>query len=321
MDLREASLGFYRVWHAAWGARHGLFQERAKTPVALARAAGLDARAVAKWCRGAHALGLLEQAGGSYRVAPRHARRLAREGDVDSLARHVQYLAQKSLTFGGMDDLLRGKPTRPDLAEAYALATGWDHLAFFEIALPRDAGSLALFREGADVLDLGAGNGAWAGEAQRRFPRVRVQAAETRTGLPRLRRALRGSDIATMDTSRVPGSSFDVVFLGEVLAASDDPRAPLETAFRALRPGGRLHLMEGLLPPAGRAPRGWGERLVLAMDLDFGMDGSRFLTRADVDDALRRAGFVRRGFRDVGGSLFHVRAAKPKRSREARRQG
>ena len=111
----------------------------------------------------------------------------------------------------------------------------------------------------------------------------------------------------------VPEAAFDVVYLGEVLGAADDPRDPLRTAFRALRPGGRLHAMEGLLPPGDRPPRGWGERLILAMDLDFGMDGSRFLGLDEAKDALRAAGFVARRVRDVGGSLYHLRGRKPLR--------
>jgi hypothetical protein len=236
-------------------------------------------------------------------------RRLARPDDPDSLARHFQYLAAKSLTFDGLDALLRGRRTDPDLAEVYALATGWDHVAFLDLVLPRERDTLDLLRGGADVLDRGAGNGAWAREVRRRFPKARVVGAETREALPRLRR----SGVKALALDDVPDDAFDVVYLGEVLGAAGDPAQPLATAMRALRRGGLLHAMEGLLPREGRAPRGWGERLILAMDLDFGMDGSRFLAVDEAERALRDAGFVRRRVRDVGGSLYHLRAARPKR--------
>src|SRR5688500_1826995 len=157
MDLREASLGFYRVWYAALGSRHGLFQEAWRAPGDLAKAARLHPGAVAKWCRGAHALGLVERRARKYRVARAQARRRARPDDPGSLARHFQYLAAKSLTFDGLDDLLRGKRTDPDLADVYALATGWDHVAFLDLVLPKERATLDLLRRGADVLDLGAG--------------------------------------------------------------------------------------------------------------------------------------------------------------------
>ena len=309
MDLREASLGFYRVWYAALGSRHGLFQEAWRAPADLAKPPRLDGGAVATWCRGAHALGLLERRAGRYRVASAQVRRLARPDDPDSLARHFQYLAAKSLTFDGLDALLRGRRTDPDLAEVYALATGWDHVAFLDLVLPRERATLDLLRGGADVLDLGAGNGAWAREVRRRFPRARVVGAETRDALPRLRR----SGVKALALDDVPDDAFDVVYLGEVLGAAGDPALPLATAMRALRRGGLLHAMEGLLPREGRAPRGWGERLILAMDLDFGMDGSRFLAVEEAERALKEAGFVRRRVRDVGGSLYHLCAARPKR--------
>ena len=315
VDLRDASLGFYRVWYAALGSRHGLFQEAWRSPEAMAERAGLDTQAVSKWCRGAHALGLLEKGPKGYRVAHAQARRLARPDDPESLARHFQYLAAKSLTFGGLDDLMRGRRTDPDLRDVYALATGWDHVAFLDLVLPKERATLALLRKGADVLDLGAGNGAWAQEVERRYPKARVAAAETEDALPRLRK----SGVPALALDGVPDASFDIVYLGEVLGAAGDPLKPLATAMRALRPGGRLHAMEGLLPPEGRAPRGWGERLILAMDLDFGMDGSRFLGVDEARDALLKAGFVRRRVRDVGGSLYHLAGVRPQAKGERRR--
>lgn len=313
VDLGDASLGFYRVWHVAVGAPHGLLREAWATPEALAKRAKLDPAAVTRWCRGAHALGLLQRKGARYRVPPRLAPSLARPDDMASLTQQFEYLARKSLTFGGLEAHLRGERVDVDLTDVYPLATAWDHVAFFELALPHEPRTRKRLEAGADVLDLGAGDGAWARQARARFPHVRVAAAETRDALPRLRRSLRGSGIRALDVAEVPEAAFDLVFMGEVLSAASDPPVPLATAMRALRPGGELHLMEGLLPPPHRGARNWGERLILAMDLDFGMDGSRFLRRDEADAALQEAGLVRRRIRDVGGSLFHLRGAKPKR--------
>jgi SAM-dependent methyltransferase len=305
MDPRDASLGFYRVWLGAVGAREGLFDAltRARSAGDLARAKGLDERAVGRWCRAAHAVGLLARdPGGRFRMPLGLVRPLARPDDPAYLGHHYRYLAEKSLGFGAMSDLLRGKADRTDLSRTYAVATSWDHLAFFELALPRDAATRRLLARGADVLDLGAGLGAWTREARRRFPRSRFVMAEVSPG---------EGQLAVAD---VPERAFDVVYLGEVLGASGDPAAPLATAARALRPGGVLHALEGLAPPRDREPRGWGERLVLAMDFDFALDGSRYLTTVEAAAALRAAGLVRCTMRDLGGSLFHLRAQRPKRS-------
>lgn len=312
LDLRDASLGFYQVWIAAVGSRNGLFVEIGgleRTPRAIAARLGLEPRAVERWCRAAQAVGLVERRGTAYRIAPRHAKRLARD-DPETLARQFEYLAAKSAAFDRLDGMLRGRWERPDHADVYALATGWDHLAFFDLVLPGERATLDLLRRGADVLDLGAGDGAWAREAADRFPKSRFVAAETRAALPRLRKGLSRTRIPALDAAKLPLRAFDVVYLGEVLGASGDPAVPLRAAHRALRPGGRLHALEGLLPPADRTPRGWGERLIVAMAFDFGLDGSRFLARDEALDAVRRAGFVRASARDVGGSLFHLRARK-----------
>lgn len=310
VDLRDASLGFYRVWLAATGVRRGLFERLVawRTVAALARSARLDPAPLARWCRAAWAVGLLQRQGARYRLAPEHRARLAQPEHADYLGHHVAYLAQKSLGFGDLDALLEGRAPRLALADTYAIATKWDHVAFFDLVLPRERALASALRTGADVLDLGAGAGGWTREAARRFPASRfvasdVDPAETR----KARRALaRVPNASVRAAPALPAGSFDLVFLGEVLAAAPRPAQVLAAAHRALRPGGRLVALEGLRPPEGRAPRGWGERLVLAMDFDFGLDGSRFLAVDEALGLLRGAGFERPRARDLGGSLFAV---------------
>ena len=307
-DLRETSLGFYRAWHAAIGARHGLLlalRDAPLSPADLAAELGLDARAVELWCRGAWALGLLSRdRRGGYRLRHEHAETLGEPASLEYLGHHFEYLAQKSLGFGALDDLLAGRPRRVDLARTYALATRYDHLAFFEGVLARDAPLRRALERGIDVLDLGAGEGGWTREALRRFPASRFATAD-------VGRSIRVPGARRLDARKLPTGAFDLVFLGEVLAPSPDPRAPLEAAFRALRPGGALVALEGLLPPDTRAPRGWGPSLVTAMGLDFALDGSRYLRADEARAALREAGFPRASLRDLGGSLFVLKARKP----------
>lgn len=310
MDLRDASLGFYRVWLAATGARHALFERLVawRTPAALARATRLDAEALERWCRGAWAVGLLERERDCYRTPPGLRRRLAAPEHPEYLGHHFLYLAQKSLGFGQLGALLEGKPRPVALADTYAIATRWDHVAFFDLVLPRHRALAASLRAGIDVLDLGAGAGGWTREAASRFPRSRFVAADVDAReVRKAARALRGMRRAkALPASRVADGSFDMVFLGEVLAAAQSPADVLAAAHRALRPGGRLVALEGLRPAEGRAPRGWGERLVLAMDFDFGLDGSRFLAVDEAARLVRDAGFQRAAIRDLGGSLFSI---------------
>lgn len=321
MDLRASSLGFYRTWYCALGARRGMLralEARARSPEALAREVGLDAAALARWCRGAHALGLLDRdAKGRYRLRREHRDALGRPDHPDYLGHHFEYLARKSLTFGDLDGLLEGRASDADLGDVYALATRWDHLAFFETFLPREPALRRLLDQGIDVLDMGAGAAGWTILCARRHPKGRHVAAEVDTATVRKARdALRASgltDAKAVLTRDVPQASFDLVFLGEVLTSPSGAGEVLASCRRALRPGGRLVALEGLLPPPTRQPRGWGEKLILAMDLDFGLDGSAFLTLDEAKRALADAGFVGRKVRDLGGSLYALQGRRPLR--------
>ena len=302
--LHETSLGFYRAWHIAIGARHGFFLALRDAPLsadALAHELGSDERAVGDWCRAAHALDLLDKRGQSYRLKREHAATLGEPTSPDYLGHHFEYLASKSLHFGSLDELLRGRTPAPDLGGTYAIATRWDHLAFFELHLPHDRASLRALETGIDVLDLGAGNGNWTREAQRRFPRSRFTAADLDPA------PLAGIDVRRVDD--LPARAYDFVFMGEVLAAADDPTDALRTAYRALRPGGTIVTLEGLAPEDGA--KTWGEKLVIAMQLDFALDGSRYLTLREARAAFKTAGFPRVASRDLGGSLFALSARKP----------
>ncbi|HET6405086.1 MAG TPA: class I SAM-dependent methyltransferase [Candidatus Thermoplasmatota archaeon] len=304
-SLEDTSLAFYRAWHIAVGAKHGLLlalRDAALAPETLAARLHLDEAAVADWCRGAWALGLLDRRGGRYRLAPEHAETLGEPASARYMGHHFEYLAAKSLHFEALDARVRGEPTKDvDLRDVYAIATQWDHLAFFELVLPKEPALARALDRGIDVLDLGAGHGRWARELLRRYPRSRVVASDL--------------DLAPLDgldarhVRDLPARAFDLVFLGEVLASAKEPEEVLRTAHRALRPGGRVVALEGLAPEG--TPRSWGERLVLAMQLDFGLDGSRYLTLRQARAAFRAAGFPRVGARDLGGSLFALQARKP----------
>lgn len=305
-DLRETSLGFYRAWHAALGTRHGFFLALRDAPLSaetLADELGFDRAAVGRWAEGAWALGLLTKTRGKYRLAAAHRKTLGEPTSPEYLGHHFHYLAQKSLTFGALDEAFRGKRTRVDLADVYAIATSYDHVGSLA-ALPAPV-RRALAR-GVDVLDLGAGKGGWTRAAMRTFPASRFAAADLAVrGL----RGLKAAGARVLDARNLPAAAFDLVYMGEVLAAADDITAPLRSAARALRPGGHLVLVEGIRPTG--APHDWGERLVLAMGLDFSMDGSGFPTLTELRAAARNAGFPKVTARDLGGSLFLAHARKP----------
>ena len=324
-DLWVSSHGFFRVWVVHLGRRAGLVQvldasPQPLSPARLANRTGADPSAVATWCEAAHALGLLERARGAYRIPAALRPILADEKDPRYLAGQFSYLALRSLDYGGFDDLFRGRArTRPSahLVEATREATTWDHTAFLEIALREWPGIRASLRAGARVLDVGSGSGEWILRLARQFPRASFVGVEPDLrALRAARRRASGARLAgrvRFERGTVEGMAFreefDLVHLGEVLSALPAKVRALRACRRALRRGGSVVLSEGLLD-ARANPRTPPNPLLLAIQLDFALLGTRLLTRPEVFALLREAGFRRSSFLHAGGGLWFVRSWK-----------
>ena len=323
-DLRERSLGFLTVWIVHLGRRYGLVQTLAAqasplTPSRLASLCSLHEPAVATWCEAAHAHRILTRTANGYFLPPRLRPLLAFEDHLDYLAGQFSYLALRSVDYDAFDGLFRaGLAGRraPHLAEASAEATRWDHAAFLEVVLPRVPRLLDVLETGARVLDLGCGRGAWGLRLAHLFPRsrfvgvdpdrraisaARVQAEKSAVGdrLTFLRGA--GESIRSL-------GAFDVVHLGEALSAIAAKAEVLGNCRRALHPSGYLVIAEGL-KEEGR-PHTPTNRLMHGMELDFALQGTRFLTKADLRTLLRKSEFVRPRFLAVGGGLWYVVARR-----------
>jgi ubiquinone/menaquinone biosynthesis C-methylase UbiE len=102
-------------------------------------------------------------------------------------------------------------------------------------------------------------------------------------------------------------NEFDLVYLGESLYAASDKQAVVSNCFRALKKKGSIAIVEGLLPEKVDDE----SRLIMGMQLDFALQGYRFMTRKEMASLLKRAGFARTAFSDFGGSLYLVTAEKP----------
>jgi hypothetical protein len=75
---------------------------------------------------------------------------------------------------------------------------------------------------------------------------------------------------------------------------------------RALKKGGTIAIVEGLLPESKL--QGDGNRLIMGMQLDFALQGYRFMTRKEVAKLLVK--FSQVHFEDLGGSVYLVTATK-----------
>ncbi len=286
--LWRDGLGFWRVWVATLGRRHGLLEELPCSGTRLAR--GRSREAVELWVDAAQALGIVERRGGRVVPAPGVRRLLVDRGHPDYLAGHLMYGALRSLDYDAFGDYLRSGRTldalgRPRRNEAVEEATHWDHVMFLRRLPPSVRRRL---ERGCDVLELGCGTGRWLELMRRAFPRSRFRGVDPdpETGARAGRAETHGR-----------AASADVIYLGEVLHLTDRART-LANCARVLRPGGTLLVLEGFMPE--RVTRRAADAVLSAMQLDQALQGARFMKRSEL--ALPRA-FMRPRFVTLGGRV------------------
>ena len=101
-------------------------------------------------------------------------------------------------------------------------------------------------------------------------------------------------------------NEFDIVYLGESLYAARDKQKVVSNCYRALKKGGTMVVVEGLLPESNLQSD--DNRLIMGMQLDFALQGYRFMTTREVTRLLEK--FPRVRFEDLGGSVCLVTATK-----------
>ena len=314
--LWDYSVGFYGVWVAHVGRRVGLLQHLARSPTSaagLAEKAGLDKRTVEAWCSAAVALGLVSKTGGKLRMSALMKEILLDVKSPNYLGGQFSYLAMRSLEYRGLEDLFRAGKTgeMSNTFEAIEQATDWDHGALLSaIKRGRNHRLHAMLSKGCRALDVGCGTGTLIEKLWRSYPRLAFvgvepsevaahKAMEMAAGKPVEILRQRGEEMAFDE-------EFDVAFLGESLYAASDKQAVMSNCWRALKKGGAIAIIEGLLPGKVDAEG----RLIMGMQLDFALQGYRFMTRKEITELLRKAGFSKIAFDDFGGSLFLISAWK-----------
>jgi SAM-dependent methyltransferase len=322
----SASRGFWVVWVVHLGRRYGLLAAlaSAKRPLpvsALARKGHCHEAAARSWCKAAEALRLVRTSKSGVTL-PRHlVPLLLSEEDPRYLGGHLSYLALRSLDFDAFDHWVRYGSTsaRPQryLLEAFAEATRFDHTAFLEVLLPRIPRLRGALARGCEVLDVGAGAGAWESRVAPKFPRSRFVGLDPDAAAVRLaqRQAARDDLEGRVEFLRGSAESmqfrerFDVAYLGEMLCAGNDPLRVLRQCRKALRPGGWLVVCEGLVDE-DKPPTAPGNDLVLPMQLEFALQPARFLGKRELSVLLRRAGFKRPSFVPAGCGLYFAVAQR-----------
>lgn len=319
--LWRYSVGFYGVWTIHVGREMGLLEKLASVPVSsrqLALATGLHPPAVQAWCSAAVSYGLVgEKNDGKLYLRPGVKALLLDRKNPYYLGGQFSYLALRSLDYGHLTDLFKfGKPLEMSSSttslRAIEQATDWDHYAFLA-AVRRDQRLHRLLKHGCKVLDVGCGTASMLAKMKEVYPKssfTGIDPSEKAVAIARKK-------VAPIRIIKAEGESlkfekeFDIVYLGESLYATKDKQRVVSNCWRALKPGGTIAIVEGLLPESSNSNklRKSTDRLIVGMQLDFALQGHSFMTKREMKKLLLRK-FNKIRFEHLGGSVYLVIATR-----------
>jgi SAM-dependent methyltransferase len=289
--------GFYLSWVVYLGLELGLFARiRAAgragiAPATLASETGCAPGPVEAWVRGAHASDLIGFDGAVVTLPDDTASVLLDDTRPEYLGGQFVAAVVSSLDYAGLADFFRtGRPIPerpPRFHRAIEAVTVQDIAVFFQeglAELPELAASLAA---GGRVLDVACGGGKWLIAIAQRFPATSLVGVEFEPDS--VARAMRhvtdaglGSRvrIEARETEAMPyDAEFDLVYLQDALHELADPAASLRSAWQAVRPGGRLVVLDWCLPSSLEDSQSLQAELLWGVQIDELFQGTQMYTR------------------------------------------
>jgi ubiquinone/menaquinone biosynthesis C-methylase UbiE len=306
------SVGFYGVWLAHVGRQTGLLERLAAGPMSineLISATKMHSPAVRAWYSAAISYGLVSEKKGRLYLKPGMKAILLDRKNPSYLGGQFSYIALSSLDYGAFKGLFKSGKTREMSSTLGAIeqATDWDHYAFLA-AVRRDKKLRRLLSNGCRLLDVGCGTGSLLAKMRSEYPKssfVGIDPSAKAVAMAR-RTAKSIKVMKRAGESMTFENEFDVVYLGESLYAAKDKQKVVSNCYRALKNGGTIAIVEGLLPESKLQSN--GNRLIMGMQLEFALQGYRFMTKGEVARLLGKFSGVR--FEDLGGSVYLVTAKK-----------
>jgi ubiquinone/menaquinone biosynthesis C-methylase UbiE len=303
------------VWLVHLGRRTGLLGRIVHKPVSineLVSATSMHPPAVRAWCSAAVAYGLVRQKGGKIFLKPEIRSMLLDRKNPDYLGGQFSYLALRSLEYGGFERLFRLGRTHEmsSTLDAIEEATDWEHYAFIA-AVRQDKRLLhQQLSRGCRLLDVGCGTGSFLVKMKKEYSNSSfVGMDRSAKAIASARKVARGKSIKITKQageSMLFENEFDIVYLGESLYAARDKQMVVSNCRRALKNGGTIAIVEGLLPASNLQSS--EDMLIMGMQLDFALQGHRFMTKKEVARLLAK--FSRLQFKGLGGSVFLITATK-----------
>ncbi len=295
-DLATSVGGFYRSWVIYLGLELGLFERiRAAgagglTIAALASAASCRPGPVAAWVRAAHAGDLVAIDGERVTVPDDVTAVLLDDTHPEYLGGQFVVAIVSSLDYAGMTEFFRTGRTiderPPRFHRAIEAVTVQDIAVFFQEGLADLPDLAAGLVRGGRVLDVACGGGRWLIAVARRFPTTELVGVEFEPDS--VGRAMRHvteaglGDRIRVETWQIPEmpfrDEFDLVYIQDALHELADPVASLRAAWRAVRGGGRLVVLEWCLPADPADSQSLQAELLWGIQLDELFQGTQMYT-------------------------------------------
>ncbi len=325
-DLIASLGGFHRSWLVYLGIEAGFFQRLREAGTAgmtvseLAASTGCQVPAVETWAWAADAHDLATLEGDRLTVDVDVAAILLDETRPEFLGGQFVHATVASLDWGGMLEFFRaGTPigSRPDRYRvAIERLTAQDIAVFFQEALADLPQLVADLMAGGRVVDVHCGGGRWLIAMARRFPRLELVGVEfEEDSVIRARANVAAAELTDRITIRQanvtqPGRAgeFDLAYFQYALHQLSDAPAVLRAAWAAIKPGGRVMVLDWPLPSGRDEFRTRHGELIAGVQLDELYQGTALATREQFMAWFAAADLPTPGVIDLpsGAALFLV---------------
>jgi SAM-dependent methyltransferase len=307
-DLIESLGGFHRTWLVYLGLELGLFAairaagQAGITPGDLAGSTGHHRPAVETWAWAVDAHGLVVLDDGRLTLDDAVAGILLEGDRADYLGGQFVHAVVASMDWDGMSEFFRsGEPIR-DRPDRYRRAierlTRQDIAVFFQEALGLLPQLVADLSRGGRVADVHCGGGRWLVAMARRFPGLELVGVESESdSVARARTAIAEAGLADRisiregtSTSTADVGAYDLVYFQYALHQLQDPADVLRRAWTALKPGGRILVLDWPLPSRREEFRSRHGELIAGVQLDELFQGTALASREEFEAWFAAAG-------------------------------
>jgi len=296
-DLIASLGGFNRTWLIYLGIELGLFARvrgagpAGLTPAELAAATGTAPTAVEAWSWATDAHDLTTYEDGRVTVDDDVAATLLDDDRADFLGGQFVHAVVASMDWGGMVEFFRtGTPiaSRPDrYRAAIERLTRQDIGVFFQEALSALPNLVVELSRGGRVVDVHCGGGRWLVAMARRFPNLELIGVEFEAdSVARARATIAAEGLTERITIREAKATeantvgdYDLAYFQYALHQLHDVPGVLRSAWAALRPGGRILVLDWPLPSGTEESRTRHGELIAGVQLDELFQGTALATR------------------------------------------